>query len=166
MRRVARNLRTLHDARGVTLLEVAVIVAIVALLVTLALPSYQGLIRDRRVERVALDIAGVLRVAQQSAVSDSVDACGFRVEVRTTNAEVLRVARDPATRACASPEALTRLRMTDTFPSDVVVTATTVQFTSAGSLTGGPGVSIGVSSGDRTRTVRVEPATGRIEVTQ
>ena len=163
---MARNLRTLHEARGVTLLEIAVIVGIVALLMTLALPSYLGLLRDQRVGRVAQDIAGMLRIAQQMAVGDSIDACEYRVEVRTTNAEVLRVARDRATGTCASPEVLTRVRMTDAFPSEAIVTAATVQFANDGSLTGGLAVSIGVSSGGRTRTVRVEPATGRTEVTQ
>jgi len=166
MRRAAKILSALQDARGVTLLEMAVVVGIVALLVTLALPSYQGRIRDQRVERVAQDIAGLLRIAQQLAVGDSLDACGYRVEVRMTNAELLRVARDPATRACASPEVLGSLRITDAFPSSVVVAPTTVQFTSAGRLTGGLTVSVGVSSGDRTRTVRVDPATGRTEVTE
>ena len=166
MRRVAKILPTLQDARGVTLLEMAVVVGIVALLVTLALPSYQGRVRDQQAERVAQDIAGLLRIAQQLAVGDSLDACGYRVEVRTSNAELLSVARDLATRGCASPETLGSLRITDAFPSNVVVAPTTVQFTSAGGLTSGLTVSVGVSSGDRTRTVRVDPATGSTEVTE
>mgnify|MGYP001601554828 CR=1 FL=1 len=158
--------------RGVTLLDVVIALVLGGLLLAIALASWNGAIRERRVVRVAEDIAGLLRFAQQSAVADSVEACGYRVVILSTRAEARKVARDDDNGGCESPELVTTVRVTDQFPKGVeavvivVPPGALVQFTSAGSLSGVAAVTIAVSSGDRRRSVLVDPVTGRVEVTQ
>jgi len=159
-------LRHRKAPRGYTLVELAIVLALSGLLVTLAFPLWQGYIRDRRVTQASEEIAGVLRFAQQTAVANSVDACLYRVVVSSmlARAEARSVARDTTTGTCTSPEVLTTVRRTDQFPVGVTAADTTVEFTSAGRLNGTTAVSINVSAGDRMRYVRVEPETGRVEV--
>jgi Tfp pilus assembly protein FimT len=142
------------------------VLGLLAVLTTLAFPLWQGYIRDRRVVQTSEQIAGVLRFAQQAAVANSVDACLYRAQVSSglSRAEVRRVERDNATGACSSPEVVATVRVTDQFPRGVTAGDTTVEFTSAGRLNGTTPVSISVSAGDRVRYVRVEPDTGRVEV--
>src|SRR3970040_525003 len=91
------------------------------------------------------------------------DSCLYRVVVASTQAEARKVARaDPG--GCSSPEVVATVRVTDQFAQAVVVASTTVEFTSAGRLSGNTPVSISVSSGGRTRDVRVEPVPGRVDV--
>lgn len=151
-----------RSQRGFTTLELIVALALGGLLLTLALASCQGAIRERRVVRVAEDLAGLLRFAQQSAVADSVEACQYEVEVQATSASVRKVPRDAASGTCLSPQP--PVRVSDQYPAGVVVAATTVQFANSGGLVSGGPISIGVTYGDRVRYVRVEPATGRVEV--
>jgi Tfp pilus assembly protein FimT len=142
------------------------VMGLMALLVTLAFPLWQGYIRDRRVVQAAEQIAGVLRFAQQAAVANSVDACLYRALVSSAlgRAEVRRVARDSATGMCSSPEVVATVRVTDPFPRGVTAADVAVEFTSAGRLNAGGAVSISISAGDRVRYVRVDPDTGRVEV--
>lgn len=139
---------------------------IAAVLLAVSLALWGGGIRERRVVRVAEDLAGMLRFAQQAAVADSADACLYRVAILATHAEARKVAR-AASGACTSPEVVTTVRVTDQFPLGVTIGAAvplTVAFTGAGSLAPGSADSIMVSSGSRVRYVNVEPATGRVEV--
>ena len=148
---------------GYSLLEIAITLGIAALLLGISLASWGGGIRERRVVRAAEDLAGLLRFAQQAAAADAADSCLYRVVVASTQAEARKVARaDPG--GCSSPEVVATVRVTDQFAQAVVVASTTVEFTSAGRLSGNTPVSISVSSGGRTRYVRVEPETGRVEV--
>jgi prepilin-type N-terminal cleavage/methylation domain-containing protein len=151
---------------GFSLLETLLVVSVLALLLGLSVPTWDGYIRDRRVTRAAEDVAGLLRYAQQAAVADSADACGYRAVVLATAAQAVKVARDPNTGACASPEVLTTVRVTDAFAIGTTAAPSTVEFASTGasSTCGGAATEIVVSSGSRTRTVRVEPCTGAVEV--
>jgi prepilin-type N-terminal cleavage/methylation domain-containing protein len=159
-------LRARKTHRGYTLAEMMAVLGLMALLTTLAFPLWQGYIRDRRVAQASEQIAGVLRFAQQAAVANSVDACLYRALVSSAlaRAEVRRVARDGATGMCSSPEVVATVRVTDAFPRGVTAADATIEFTSAGRLNGGVAVSISVSAGDRVRYVRVDPDTGRVEV--
>lgn len=150
----------MRGQQGITLLEAIIVVAILGILITLALPLYRSLTSDRRVDRVAQGIAGLIRSAQQSAVGDSVDGC-YRVQVGAASATVERVARDLATRACGwtSPSVV---RATDPFPIGVIVATATVEFTSGGDVAGGSSFSISISSGGQTRSVDVHGQTGRV----
>ncbi len=164
--RVLTQARAGFLARGFTVLELVIAVAIAAIVLGLSFPTWDGYIRDRQVMRTADDVAGLLRLAQQAAVADSVDACGYQGVVLSTRAEAVKVARDATTGVCTSPAVLTTVRVTDTFPRGVTATPITVQFASTGGLQscGGPASTITVSSGSRARAITVEPCTGRVEV--
>lgn len=161
------NLMRRHSG-GFSLVEVGVALGIGAILLGLSASSWGSAVRERRVVHVAEDLAGLLRFAQQAAVANSADACRYRVVIVSTHAEAYAVARDGTTGTCASPEVVTAVRRTAPFLTTVILTTTPVgpvEFTSAGGLpSGSPAVSISVSSADRTRTVNVEPVTGRVEV--
>ncbi len=148
---------------GYSLLEIAITLGIAALLVGISMATWGGGIRERRVVRAAEDLAGLLRFAQQAAVADAADSCLYRVVITAAQAEARKVAR-AASGGCTSPEVVATVRVTDQFSQGVVVVTTTVEFTSAGRLNGSTPVSINVSSGGRVRYVRVEPETGRVEV--
>lgn len=157
---------------GFTALELIVALALGGLLLTLALAIYQGAMRERRVVRVAEDLVGLLRFAQQAAVADTVDACEFQVDIRATHGEVRRLSgtRDAATGGCASSPGPTvqTVRVTDAFPDGVTASPvpTTITFISAGRLprTVTAPVAVTIASGGRTRTITVEPATGRVQL--
>ncbi len=153
------------EPRGYSLIEIAVVLGVAAVLLGISLATWGGGIRERRVVRATEDLAGLLRFAQQAAVADAADSCLYRVVVTLTQAEARKVER-AASGGCTSPEVAATVRVTEQFPPGVTVAATTVEFTSAGRLSGSTPVSIGVSSGGRARYVRVEPDTGRVEVSE
>jgi Tfp pilus assembly protein FimT len=146
--------------RGYTIIELAVAVGLLAILLILALPIWQGAIRERRVVKAAEEIAGLLRFAQQAAVADAQQSCGYRVEVSGSSAVVRRIPR-AADGRCEAPGA--SIRRADDYPDGVTVAPATVDFGGAGGTTSGA-AAIGVSAGDRIRYVRVHATTGRVEV--
>ncbi len=148
---------------GFTLVEVGITLGLAAVMLALALALWGGAIGGRRVVKVAEDLAGLLRFAQQAAVADSADACLYRVVITTTQGEARRVARE-ASGACTSPEVVSTVRVIEAYPRGVAVGAATVEFSSAGGLTTGTLVSIAVTSGGSARYVRVQPETGNVEV--
>jgi type II secretory pathway pseudopilin PulG len=149
---------------GITVLELGVALGLGALLVALSMPLYFGFVHERRAARVAEDLAGLLRFAQQRAVAESVDVCRVEVVTDATRAEVRRVPRD-ATGGCAAP---VTIRVGDPYPRGVTVDPVTVGFSNAGSPTGSPTADIAISivAGGRTRTVSVHARTGRVEITR
>lgn len=150
-------------SRGYSILEVAVALGLAALLLGIAMATWGGAIRERRVVRVAEELAGLLRFAQQSATADAADSCLYRVVITATQAEARKVARATAG-GCTSPEVVATVRVTEQFPRGVTVPATTVEFTGGGRLTISAPVSISVSAAGGTRYVDVEAETGRVEV--
>ena len=154
------------QSAGFSLLETLVVTAVLALLLGLSAPTWDSFIRDRRVTRAADDVADLLRYAQQAAVADSADACGYRAVVLTTAAQAIRVARDPNTGGCASPEVLTTVRATDAFAIGTTAAPFTAEFASNGALStcGSATADIVLTSGSRSRKVRIEPCTGAVQV--
>jgi len=59
---------------GYTLLEVVFVVVILAIVLSLAFPTYQRVVMERRVQNVAREVAAALRLAQQAAVAKSAEA--------------------------------------------------------------------------------------------
>jgi len=148
---------------GYALIDVGVALALTGVLLALALSTWGSTLRGRRVTRVAEDLTGLLRYAQQLAVADSVDACLYRVTVSTTDAVVRRIPPDPTTGCApaAAPDPI--LRQISPYPSGVTTTAQVVEFLPSGRVVGGS-ATITVAAGTSSRTVSVEGATGRTEV--
>jgi hypothetical protein len=67
-------------------------------------------------------------------VADAADSCAYRAVVLAARAEVVKVARDPSAGACASPERLTRVRVTDPFADGTTATPLTMEFAGTGAL--------------------------------
>ncbi|MDR7555695.1 MAG: hypothetical protein QN157_08815 [Armatimonadota bacterium] len=147
---------------GVTVLELGVALGLGALLLALAMPLYFGFVNERRAARVAEDLAGLLRFAQQRAVAESVDVCRVEVVTGGTRAEVRRVPRE-ANGGCADP---VTVRVGEPYPRGVTVAAETFAFSNAGSPAPGSATAVGIVAGGRTRTVSVHERTGRVEITR
>lgn len=73
---------------GFSLVEVAFVVAILGVLLALALPTYQRVVMERRVQNSAREIAGLLRAAQQLAVAKSAEVERVKVEFEGDEATV------------------------------------------------------------------------------
>jgi prepilin-type N-terminal cleavage/methylation domain-containing protein len=62
-------MRLLRDKRGVTLLELMVVLAIVAVMAAVAVPSYYAMLPHLRVRGAARDVAEALQIARMKAVA-------------------------------------------------------------------------------------------------
>ncbi|MDR7555699.1 MAG: GspH/FimT family pseudopilin [Armatimonadota bacterium] len=140
-----------------TVLEATIALAIVGLVLALAFPLYTRAVRDRRVVRVAEDLAGLLRFAQQKAVAESGSGSCVQLITTPSRAEVRLIPQ-------CTGVGETLVRVSDPFPPDVAVEQQTVVFTGAGRLQQGSPTSILVTSADRTRRVEVHPVTGRVQI--
>jgi prepilin-type N-terminal cleavage/methylation domain-containing protein len=157
MYRSAHDVR--HGQQGFTLVEVIVVAAVVSILLGVTVSGYRGLLAERKVERVAWEIAGALRLAQQIAVARAGEWSAVRVYL-TDRAEVRGV-----TPAGAET---TTVSATDAFPEGVRVTRLTgcEPFEVSGS--GAPKVgchgTIEIRRGSATRYVIITSTTGRVRV--
>lgn len=140
-------------------MEAIVVAAIVSVLLGMALGGYRGVLAERRVDRVAWEIAGAFRLAQQTAVARAGEWQAVRVYL-TDRAEVRGLTP-------AGTETTT-LSATDVFPDGVRVRRLTgcEPFEVLGS--GAPRVgcqgTIEVRSGPAVRYVIVTAHTGRVRV--
>ncbi len=148
---------------GFSLLEVSVTLAVGGVTLALSFALWSGAMRERRVVRVAEEVAGLVRYAQQAAVADSVDTCHYGVTFAGGRAQVRKTPRDPNTGTCAAPGP--PVRVSDPFPSGVsaaVAPPQEIEFYPSGSANAT--FTILVSAGGPSRTVDVDGATGRAEV--
>ena len=58
-----------HPQQGLTLVEAAVVVAIVAISVTAAVPSLQRLLEQRRLDAAASELAATLQLARNESIA-------------------------------------------------------------------------------------------------
>ena len=64
----------MNDESGFTLMELMVVIAIVAIISALAVPSFLGWLPARRLESAASDVNTAIRVAKLSAVKENTSA--------------------------------------------------------------------------------------------
>ncbi|GBD30997.1 hypothetical protein HRbin32_02113 [bacterium HR32] len=156
---------------GFTLLETLFVVAVLGVLVALALPAYQNVLTERRVQNVAREVAADLRVAQQAAVAKSAEAKCVGVAFLSNRVAVYVVPQD-ASFNCSTPtasalEAYGVLMTSQDYPLGVAVSPSpgdAVAFLPSGSpyptcrTSGCTGFRATVSSGAHSRAVCVGAA--------
>jgi Tfp pilus assembly protein FimT len=86
------------------MLEIVFVVVILAIVLSLAFPTYQRVVMERRVQNVTREIAADLRVAQQAAVAKSAEAKCVGLAFEATRVRVYVVPQD-ASFDCNSPTA-------------------------------------------------------------
>ena len=161
---MSRRTHYVSTQQGATLVDVALAVSIAGILLSIGLATWTGSIRERRVSKVAEEIAALARFAQQSAIADSIGACSYRVVVSGSGAAV-RPLPPNVTTLCSPPAAPgAALRVLGGYPGGVTVTSGTVDFLPSG-RTGTGTTSISVTAGTSVRRVQIDGATGRVEVT-
>ncbi|MER3459810.1 MAG: hypothetical protein C4303_00970 [candidate division GAL15 bacterium] len=142
---------------GYTLLEAALVVALLGILVALALTGFQRVIMERRVQSTAREIAGLVRAAQQAAVAKSAEIECVRVSFEASRAAVYVVPDDnnPNNFSCNGGALL----VSQTYPQGVTVSPSQAQlsFLPSGEPTPQP-FQVEVSGGGRTRRVCVGAA--------
>lgn len=67
------KMKQLRLSVGFTLVELLVVVAIVAILAGIAMPSFQGLIRSQRVKNASFELFASLMVARSEAIKRNAD---------------------------------------------------------------------------------------------
>jgi len=60
-------------ARGFSLIEVLIVIAIMALLSTIAIPSYISWMSDRRLKSAASEVQSVIQLAKMTAIKENVN---------------------------------------------------------------------------------------------
>jgi prepilin-type N-terminal cleavage/methylation domain-containing protein len=159
----------LRDRKGVTLLEMMVAVAIIAILSAFAVPNYLITLPLRRLKADAVDIANNMKYAKMQAVKRNDDVgvyfypdkgayCVF-LDANGNNqfdgdTEVIRHDMD--------------LRRTVSFDrgGNWTITNNRVIFSPDGSATVASGTAVLVNSNGETRSIVVAPITGRIQITK
>lgn len=89
---------------GYTMLEIVFVVVILAIVLSIAFPTYQRVVMERRVQNVTREIAADLRVAQQAAVAKAAEAKCVGLAFEATRVRVYVVPQD-ASFDCNSPTA-------------------------------------------------------------
>jgi Flp pilus assembly protein TadG len=144
-----RRRRPAGHERGVTLLETAVIVAMLALLAGLAVASVGGFIGQKTLAGWGESIANDIRSAQQLSIAERSSAA-----VTLTNG---------APAAYATTIGGTTLRR-QTLPPELTVTAGTVQFNSLGVPAAGVAFTLTDARNGEALTITVAPLTGAVTV--
>jgi len=75
-----------NHVRGFTLIELLVVISIVAVLMALALPSFNTLLVKRSVQSAALDLVGDMRLARSEALRRSVPVTVCSLAANSTSA--------------------------------------------------------------------------------
>lgn len=140
-------------ARGFTLVEMAITVAVLAILVSVALPSFQGLIMAQRVRAAASELHASLILARSEAIKRNASVTLTPVSSDLAKGWSLDLAG--VTASLQAHEALAGVTFTPAAPS--------VTFTAVGRLATGSTAAITVSANRTTTqwTIRLEPA-GRV----
>lgn len=67
--RIAETMATLRRVRGLTLVELLIVLVVIAVLVAIGLPNFSGFVREQRVRAVASDLAGDFALARSEAAA-------------------------------------------------------------------------------------------------
>jgi type II secretory pathway pseudopilin PulG len=149
-----------RGSEGNTLLEIAAVLGILGVLVTLTLSGFTQVRQDRLAEGVAWEVAQTLRHAQQLAVARSGEWRAVRVRF-SDRVEVRGVWPDGAETEVVAA--------TDRFPRGVRVIPLSrplIQFSRSGSPTPGSNQTIEVGAGSAVRYVVLSGQTGRVRITR
>jgi type IV fimbrial biogenesis protein FimT len=148
------------NKKGVTLLELIVVMAIIAIGAVLTVPSFGPWLANYRLRTAARDVVSTMRTAQMKAVSNNSD---YRVSFTegTGNAGSYVLERNTGGVNPWIPEGVsqtlpTGIQLTTNFPNERVV------FKPNSAVEQGGSISLQNPRG--TRTITVLPSTGRITI--
>jgi len=63
----------MRGARGFSLIEVLIVISIIAILCTIAIPSYVSWVSNRRLQSAASEVKSVIQIAKSMAVKENVN---------------------------------------------------------------------------------------------
>lgn len=160
-------------ARGFTLLELLIAIAVAAILLAVAIPSYRSVVQRNSIAANVNDLVGDLNYARSQAVTRGQDVyiCSSKDQVKCNGGTnwstgwVVYAAIDPSASAPA-PTTDNRLRVHSATASDFTLDAkgNALSFNSSGFAVGG-GDTFTAKASDVNRTTRIAVAvTGRIEI--
>jgi Tfp pilus assembly protein FimT len=153
------------DTRGVILAELVMVLAIVGILLTLAVPSFIKYLPGIRLKGDARDVASVLRLARMRAVAERAQYGVYFDEGETPPRFVLfqdvdedEAFDDAADEIVFSQELYRRTRYHEVNVADNVAV-----FRANGASNGGS-ILLGLSQGSDSLVVDILPSTGRVKV--
>ena len=151
------------DDRGFTLVEVMVTIALAGVLMAMAVSGWSSWARSSAQEGAATEIQGVLRQAQQRAVSEGGATC-VQFSTATDSWTVLRGGcADTGRSVIEGPVPLDsdQVHLTTAAFSTGTGSSAGVTFSSRGTATPGT-VTVGRDGSGRIGTIRVDGLTGRV----
>jgi len=153
------------DSRGVTLVELAMVLAIVGVLMALAAPSFIKYLPGIRLRGDARDVASVLRLARMRAVAERAQYGVYLDDQETPPQFVLfqDVDEDEAFDEAEDEIAFSQELYQKTRYLEVNVTNNVALFRANGASNGG-WILLGLSQGSDSLVVDILPSTGRVKV--
>ena len=159
-------------ARGFTLLELLITIAVAAILLAIAIPSYRSVVQRNAMAATVNDLVGALNYARSEAVTRGQDVviCSSNNQLNCNAGEdwstgwVVYAALDPS-EASPVPTADNRLRVHGPVGADFNVTAgsDSLNFNSSGFAMSGDTFTAEASDAGQVTEVRVA-VTGRVEI--
>jgi prepilin-type N-terminal cleavage/methylation domain-containing protein len=145
------------NKRGVTLIELIVVIVIIAIGATLMIPNMGAWLPNYRLRSATRDLVSTMRVAQMRAVSNNVD---YRVSITGGSYTLQRFSSGLGTFVSEGDTA--------TLPTGVTINSNTFINPASNPLfrpnSSSNGGSIVIGNTKGTRTITVLPSTGRISI--
>lgn len=158
--------------RGFTLLELLISIAVAAILLAIAVPSYRSVVQRNSIAANVNDLVGDLNYARSEAVTRGQDVyiCSSTDQLKCNGGEnwssgwVVYAATDPSTSSpVPTPDNRLRVRGRTTVDFELAANGDSLRFNSSGFAMAGSTFTAKASDVPRTTEISVA-ATGRVEI--